>query len=298
MTRLFLVPILLTLLPLITLGQKASKKNKLKPPPNGVEIGDNLYIDKTEISNINWLEYSFYEFGSNGSINAPDTSVWSKVNNCLKPLEDQYLRFPQSRNFPTVGLSQNQARDYSKWREKVIFFSMLKANKKIKPPSYAPTRMEMENFTVESYFNGTYPYIAEKAEKATHFWKFSLPTEEEYMQALQYNDSLLTAFRINCKSRKCRECLQNPPPIVSLPNPCEKGVSPTQSVLGEGCLPPNSIHNLKGNVAEWLDEDNLSIGGGWIDTIEAIQTSILLRETKPNAYTGFRNVARWTKWGE
>ncbi len=83
-----------------------------------------FYMDETEISNINWLEYlydiqedSTREFFESA---LPDTTVWANPMSFNDQYVDQYLRYPGFRMYPVVGVSWLQASDYCKWRTRVV----------------------------------------------------------------------------------------------------------------------------------------------------------------------------------
>src|SRR5687767_13821243 len=66
---------------LFTASVSFSQKNKRKAPPGTVKINDTLFVDKTEISNLNWREYLHYneQFDPTSyQISLPDTTVWGK----------------------------------------------------------------------------------------------------------------------------------------------------------------------------------------------------------------------------
>lgn len=83
-----------------------------------------FYMDETEVSNINWLEYEFYirqdsdeYFWQN---NLPDTTVWARDLAYNDPYVDHYYRYPGFRYFPVVGVNWRQAVNYCKWRTRVV----------------------------------------------------------------------------------------------------------------------------------------------------------------------------------
>jgi hypothetical protein len=72
----------------------------LANPPGTIKISDNLYFDKTEITNIDWREYLYWVgkvYGTNSdeyNKAIPDTNVWSKLNINYSSLDSSYLRHP------------------------------------------------------------------------------------------------------------------------------------------------------------------------------------------------------------
>lgn len=83
-----------------------------------------FYMDETEISNLDYLEYIFSiskdstrEFVQ---LALPDTTVWANEMSFNDQYVDQYLRYPGFRGYPVVGVSWVQANDYCKWRSNVV----------------------------------------------------------------------------------------------------------------------------------------------------------------------------------
>lgn len=83
-----------------------------------------FYMDETEVSNINWLEYEFYIRQDSDEYywrnNLPDTTVWAKDLAYNDPYVDHYYRYPGFRFFPVVGVNWRQAVNYCQWRTRVV----------------------------------------------------------------------------------------------------------------------------------------------------------------------------------
>ncbi len=81
-----------------------------KPPPGTIKIND-LYVDKTEILNIHWLEYMYYKEQE------LDSSEYYKI---LPDSSNFWFKEIEFRYHPLVLISYEQAVDYCKWRSKVV----------------------------------------------------------------------------------------------------------------------------------------------------------------------------------
>lgn len=84
---------------------------------------NSFYMDESEISNIDYLEYLHWlnkVFSSEYPIvykkALPDTLVWRDKLGFNEEYVEYYLRYPAYRYYPVVGVSWKQASDYASWR--------------------------------------------------------------------------------------------------------------------------------------------------------------------------------------
>lgn len=118
-----------------------------------------FYMDQTEVSNVAYLEYLFWlqrifnEYPRIYMKALPDTLVWREKLAYNEPLVDYYLRHPAYRDYPVVGVSWVQARDYCSWRtdrvneQILVNYGILRMD---------PNQTPDENFNTDAYLAGQY----------------------------------------------------------------------------------------------------------------------------------------------
>lgn len=91
-----------------------------------------FYMDETEVSNLDWLEYLnwikevpadprwYYEA-------LPDTLVWRSPLAYNDPYVSNYLRHPAYQKYPVVGVTWEQAVAYCDWRTNVVNENILRS---------------------------------------------------------------------------------------------------------------------------------------------------------------------------
>lgn len=125
-----------------------------------------FYLDETEVSNIDYLEYLFWikrmydlSYPEVYKKCLPDTLVWRDKLGYNEPLVDQYLRHPAFKNYPVVGVSWQQATDYCAWRTDRVNERILINNGILKEDM---EQMDDNVFTTQAYLEGQYEGIVRR----------------------------------------------------------------------------------------------------------------------------------------
>lgn len=278
-------------------------KDDLHEPPGTMEISSNLYLDKTEITNFNWLEYlywveRYYGDKSPEYQNAlPDENVWSKLNENYFKYGPSYLHHPAYRDYPVVGVSYNQAINFSKWRsDRVMEYSLIRADL----IDYNLSTNKDSVFTIARYFSGNYyNHIPDK--RVRLYPKYGLPDSVSFYKLNMFADSLNSLNIKYCRKDFCTDrlltdcnCFENHPHKTdSLPF----GPDPTMNTTCYSCKRELVTH-LKGNVREMTNVPGIFYGLSFIDSCKIEYNSCRHDVNTVNAYTGFRNVCRYKEWQE
>lgn len=279
---------------LIAQTEKERKIPNEKSLAGVIKINDNFFCDKTEIYNVHWREYMYWTkmiYGENSKefiATIPDTHVWPELFECLTNLQDKYLVAPEFNYYPVVGITQAQAKSFSKWRSDRVFELILIDKGLIDDDS---DQDSATYFSIEKYFTGKYKNVVPD-KNILYFPNYHLPSMTERIQVLQFADSIDSLLPLQYKNRFLK--------LQSDINPC---VNDTLKVIPTVYRKSNSIKNerkllyeIKGNVSEWSSEIGITFGGSWRDKTESVLKDDTSRVEKQNCWTGFRNVCTWEKW--
>jgi len=246
---------------LIVLTVLTSWKHKVKAPPGTVQVSENLFFDKTEITNLNWKEYlSWIEkhYGKESQeykAAYPDTMVW--VSNDLKitPLKTFYFNHPALEKYPVVGVSYEQATAFCKWRSDRVNEQLYIKSHKIKGKMPAEIKIPQ---TV----------------------KYRLPTKQEWenVASVGFSD------RVKKKMAKADK------PEINFKYDMKKENSMTTTEVYSYYPNKLGIYNMLGNVCEMTSEKGIAKGGSWMNKESEVTVAKDFKYTKPTAWIGFRCV--------
>ena len=278
-------------------------------PPGTIQFSENQFIDKTEITNFSWLEYRSWlkdKYGSDSQEyihSKPATDCWIKIDSLYEDYADFYLTHPAYQDYPLVGVSFKQAKEFSIWRSDRVFELILIKNGVLNWDSLKTNKIvftrsqffEDENFS--KYHHIPYP-------------NYSLVPPEMWESILEFSDSLKTSNIKSCKQRSllwkfrtedvyCTEIIKDDEFVINsieLKYSFEK-VEPTTMVDCYTCN-KDLVYQLLGNVAELTSDSTKVFGGSFIDSLTTIQNQHLQISSAPNCFTGFRNLCTWQFWNQ
>ena len=114
-------------------------------PPGTVKIEENLFCDITEVSNLEWKEYTHWAKHKFGEQSAkyqntlPDTIVW-RQGPYNEPYIQYYYQHPAYQNYPVVGISYEQAKAFCTWRSDRVNEKIYIEKHKIDPEQIATVK--------------------------------------------------------------------------------------------------------------------------------------------------------------
>ena len=132
-----------------------------------------FYMDETEVSNVDWLEYLYWikrNFKDDSEYyynSLPDTLVWRRPLSYNEPWVNNYLRHPAYQDYPVVGVTWQQAREYCTWRSDRVNEDLLRKGGYLAAYKGAPSKGAAgavttsvpdttKPFNTDIYLNGQY----------------------------------------------------------------------------------------------------------------------------------------------
>jgi hypothetical protein len=267
-----------------TITSNYSKNKKEIIPPNGIKINDSTFIDKTEMTNLDYREYLYWleriftkdskkykdaqpkQKGLWNGFFITDTSNLGLIYQ-RNSYEQYYFTHPVYNNYPLVGINYEQALKYCEWRTDRIYEVQLSENK-IRD---LKNQDSIDYFTIDKFLNGQIKFnkVYKSRIAAIPIFRYKLPDSAEYTLALKILDTC-----------KIKYFYSNVNDSVSI-----EAVSFEYKTLAKNC-----IYHLYYNVSELVFEKGIIFGGNWKNrTYHSNFTQIT--NIEPSNYIGFRCVA-------
>lgn len=233
-------------------------------PPGTVHFSGNLFMDITEVSNLQWSEFEYYVSKDSSSSYTRSIAPNGQVTAQYRP---NYYTEGVFGDYPVVGISNWQASEFCKWRTNLINSKlqvMYKNNAisvSLKVKYRLPTELEWsliasQTDTMKYAKPGTYhieEFISEKNIKAL---KMVLENEEasfrKAKQAIKQHkeNDMVPMYQVGY-TRPWFATIQDQLP-VSVYYPDNRRLSNYSKPI-----------NLIGNVAELVQETGITKGGSW-----------------------------------
>lgn len=257
-------------------------------PPNMIQLDGNLFMDRTEISNLDWREYEYWTktvFGDGSEAHLamlPDSTVWRKSDGeYIEPLVQHYYRNPVYDGYPVVGVSFEQVKSYAAWRSSRVVEVMLIQQELM--TEQAPLT-EDGYFDLDLWRNGERSYQID-ASAALLIPRFDLPKLSDLERARR---DMHFADGESTPKNSDHFVLHN----QTYPgcDGCEN--FPVQTYTHSKMFP---IQHLIGNVAEMTNEPGIATGGSWFHTLEESLPGQQIAYEEPASWLGFRLVASWER---
>jgi formylglycine-generating enzyme required for sulfatase activity len=248
-----------------------SKKN-VENPPGTIQFEENLFIDKSEIRNIDYREYLYWIKANMGETSQeylkalPDDSQKIKLlfhgNNKIQEMNlEYYFKHPSFNNYPLVAISYEQAFDYCIWRTDRVNETIFRAKNKKKNSN-------------------------ELDEDIPKVFKYRLPTKNEWISVAKRGYDLKYREKIEKENRKYMILGD----IMITGNFSENGHDITEDA-NSGYANNIGCFNLYGNVAEMLDIEGIAVGGYYGEKLADFQIDKEYHYDSPTSWIGFRCVA-------
>ena len=259
----FFIAFLLVIILVSFITTKEFNGPKLTVPPGTVQVRDSLYIDKMEVTNAMWQDFTEGWLLSQENDTAtykkmkPDITVWYSLKYDHENYEKSYASSASFAEFPVVGISYEQAVAFCEWRtERVNEYLEKISDAKIRNVVYRlPTEAEWELAASGKLDLAKFPYGYTQIKIAT-----------KYDTAKMFN----CYYRDIDSIRKTEQLLT--------------------AAVSSGQPNGYGILNMIGNVGEMVSEKGLSKGGFYDLAIENCKIKEQFSYKRPNRFLGFRCV--------
>lgn len=243
--------------------------NEKNPPPGTILLEENYFLDKREVTNIDYKEYQYWVklvYGENSEKFSSTVLDHSALKGVLGVDEDYYYDREYDL-YPVVGVTWGQAVDYANWRSDRVAEMQLIQRGVI---AINPDQTAENHFTYRKYLNGEYldysPVV--QVEVAV----YSLPTKAEWKNVIAKHNKFDIKKHKKFQIKKAKGKPLNGPRVAGYQN-----------------IKNMPVSDLYGNVAEMIREKGQAKGGSWAHDLESCNPENTLEYTAPAIWLGFRN---------
>ena len=156
--------------------------------PHPVTVSS-FYMDEVETSNADYNEYIYWLDRVYGTDHPevveraqPDPLVWNSIGGFRDQMTENYFESPGYNNYPVVGVTWEQARDYCEWRtDRYNEYILLDA----KLMSFNPDQKNDDNFNTAAYLERLYVLQNEGVKD------MSMGAEEDTKRPVEKRDGIL-----------------------------------------------------------------------------------------------------------
>ena len=156
-----------------------------------------FYMDQTEVSNLDYLEYIHWlnrvygsEYPEMVDRALPDTLVWRNSLSYNEPMVEIYFRHPAYRDYPVVGVTWLQANEYALWRSDRVNEKLLIDAGVL---SYNNNQTKDYHFSADAYLAGQYTGIVSSSSEND---STSVNSDNENKKANMEDGILLPKYRL------------------------------------------------------------------------------------------------------
>jgi hypothetical protein len=253
-------------------------------PPGSIKVNDTLFIDQFEISNIDYREFLYCMkklFGPSSEMYlsmVPDSKVWADIDfiecegeeielesTTRQMLENSYFRAYNFAEYPVVGISYTQAKNFCTWRTNAVNAFLLKKEKKL-------FQDKLIQFSLIDYLEEL--RLAGALDSTQRYPIYTLPSED-ILQELEW----MSGFESHNKDIIC-DALANDQLDFFM-------ISKNTSYN-----PSGEVANLNGNLAEMTNQRGIAYGGSWQDPSYECQLDKRKPYAGPSSWLGFRSAVQ------
>lgn len=281
-------------------------------PPGTVRVETNFFVDAAEIRNSDWREFQYWILRHIGEDSAfsilPDTLTWRSKENSYDSYIELYYRHPAYNDYPVVGISFNQAIEFTKWRTHRVLEYMLIRDKKDVNINLNPGKC----FTPQKYFEGNWQESI--PDSNFRFPVFRLPTKEEWLKfsgadslykypfGFKIGKRMSWSYKMDSTAFLCKQPIDSSEYKEFLAkhdgSPQVTFTKTITAPVRSGFLNENAIYCTIGNVSEMTSEEGIAMGGNFELNASQINLQESIAYTKSEHWLGFRCVAEFMNWKE